>query len=368
MKSKAGLFILMGLVALLVIAALLPARKATQIELFEAAEIVCPTEAKRGPDGLIHVNPGNRTFPTLSDYTSYLSDLYARGAKCLPPKVVSSRDAPLGILGGLGTDTISPAGVKRETATRAVLDFNTADEETSAKTPINKLDDYEYSRVEQSERPSRNELSGEVKSALMEQHTLDWANLPFNSEARAASEDTFIAGRSENMWKDPKTGVFFKNMEGGDILPPDEEATKQREARILASYRPTDLTEHKVDRETESVAKLVNQIYAGDKHWQPVVSRTGENKWEVTELIPKARKETWEDAQAVSVALATEKGLVTPKPEVNIMNRLQDDPYFDKSGVADNANNRFWNYKDFNKWTPGLERMFAPTMDERKWY
>ena len=358
----------MGLLALLVAVALLPARKATQIELFEAAEIVCPTEAKRGPDGLIHVNPGNRTFPTLSDYTSYLYDLYARGAKCLPPKVVASRDAPLGILGGLGTDTISPAGVKRETATRAVLDFNTADEETSAKTPINKLDDYEYSRIEQSERPSRNELSGEVKSALMEQHNLDWANLPFNSEARAASEDTFVAGRMDNMYKDPKTGVFFKNMEGSDILPPDEEATKQREARILASYRPTDLTEHKVDRETESVAKLVNQMYAGDKHWQPVVSRTGENKWEVTELIPKARKETWEDAQAMTVALATEKGFVTPKPEVNVINRLQDDPYFDKSGVADNANNRFWNYKDFNKWTPGLERMFAPTMDERKWY
>ena len=314
------------------------------------------------------MNPGGRSFPTLSDYTSYLSDLYARGAKCIPPKVIAAREAPLGILGGLGTDTIPPSDVKRETATRAVLDFNTSDEQTSAKTPINKLDDYEYTRVEQSERPSRNELSGEVKSALIEQHNLDWANLPFNAEARAASEDEFVAGRESEMWKDPKTGVFFKNMQGGDVLPPDEEATKQREARILASYRPTDLTEHKVDKETEAVAKLVNQMYAGDKHWQPVVSKTGENKWEVSELIPKARKETWEDSQAMTIALATEKGLHVPKPELNIMNRLQDDPYFDKSGVADTANNRFWNYKDFNKWTPGLERMFAPTMDNRQWY
>ena len=50
------------------------------------------------------------------------------------------------------------------------------------------------------------------------------------------------------------------------------------------------------------------------------------------------------------------------------MNRLQDDPYFDKSGVVDKANDRFWNYKEFNKWTPGLERMFAPTVDTKDWY
>ena len=47
MKSKTGLFILMGLVALLVIVTLFPARKMPQMERFEAAAIVCPTEAKR---------------------------------------------------------------------------------------------------------------------------------------------------------------------------------------------------------------------------------------------------------------------------------------------------------------------------------
>ena len=37
-------------------------------------------------------------------------------------------------------------------------------------------------------------------------------------------------------------------------------------------------------------------------------------------------------------------------------------------GVADQDNGRFWNYKDFNKFTPGLERMFAPSMSQRDWY
>jgi hypothetical protein len=47
--------------------------------------------------------------------------------------------------------------------------------------------------------------------------------------------------------------------------------------------------------------------------------------------------------------------------------RLADDPYFDKAGVTDTSNDRFWKYSDFNKWTPGLERMFAPTFSQEQW-
>ena len=362
--NKAGFF---ALLLLIIVTVLFLRNKSPLIELFETQEGVCPVEARREPDGFIHVKPGKHTFATMSEYVSYLSNLYAQGVQCIPPKVHMSKDVPLGIFGGLGNGAITPSGTNRESAARVVLDTNSADNELSVKSPIDKLDDYEYTRVDESERVSRNAMKREVKSALIEQNRLDWANLPFNAEARAGAEDEFIAGRMQDMWKDPKTGVFFKNLEGVDTQPPDEDAVQQREARILASYRPTDLTEHKVDKETDAVAKLVNEIYAKDKNWEPVVSRTGENKWEVTELIPKARKERWEDDQAVSVAMATEKGMLQVKPQVDIMNRLQDDPYFDKSGVADSSNNRFWNYKDFTKWTPGLERMFAPTSDNRQW-
>ena len=339
---------------------------AAQIELFEA-QGTCPTEARRGPDGAIHVQPGDKRFNTMSEYVDYLSNLYAAGASCLPPQVSSVRAPVDGILGGVGMGATGAGGIARESATRSVLDMSDA-EMTSAKTPLDKLDDYEYTRVEQSERLSRNGLSKEVKSNLMEQNRLDWANLPFNSEARARQEDEFVAGRAESMYKDPKTGVFFKNMEGGDILPPDEEAARLREQKILSSYQPTDLTVHTVDKESEAVAKLVGQMYAGDKNWEPVLSKTGENKWEVTELRPKPRKETYEDAQAVTIAMAEEKGFVRAAPSVDIVNRMQDDPYFDKSGVVDKANDRFWNYKEFNKWTPGLERMFAPTVETKEWY
>jgi hypothetical protein len=340
---------------------------AAQVELFEGQEVTCPTEARRGIDGAIHVMPGDKKFNSMSDYVDYLSNLYAKGATCVPPQVRNNRLPVTGIFGGQGVGAIGPNGVAREDATRTVLDTSDA-ETTSAKTPIDKLDDYEYTRVEQSERLSRNGLSKQVKSDLMERNRLDWAHLPFNSEERARQEDEFVAGRMDTMYKDPKTGVFFKNMEGGELLPPDEEAARLREQKILSSYQPTDLTEHKVDKESEAVAKLVGQMYAGDKNWDPVLSKTGENKWEVTELRPKPRKEVYEDAEAVTIAMAEEKGFVRAAPSVDIVNRMQDDPYFDKSGVVDKANDRFWNYKEFNKWTPGLERMFAPTVETKEWY
>lgn len=327
----------------------------------------CPTSVERGPDGRIHIKPGKKSFQTMADYVGYLADLYAGGATCLAPQVKNARTPVFGVFGGQGNGAVSPAGVQLESATRAVLDTRKP-EETFARTKIDKLDDYEYTRIEQSERESRNNLSTAVKNELLEGRKLDWANLPFNSEARAAAEDTFIAGRLEDMYRDPKTGVFFKNMNGGDLLPPDEDAAKMREQKILSNYRPTELTKHTIDNRTEAVARLVNEMYKSDPKFEPVVTQVDQNKWEVTELRPRPQKESYQDAQALTLATAKQTGLTIPPPSVDISSRLSDDPYFDKSGVGDVANNRFWDYKDFNKWTPGLERMFAPTLDNREWY
>jgi hypothetical protein len=345
------------------------AARPTAAEAFasQGAPPACPSEAVRGPDGRIHVKPGDQSFQTMADYIGYLGGLYSKGATCLAPQVKNAREPVFGVFGGQGNGETSPKGFELETATRAVLDTREP-EETYALTKINKLDDYEYTRVEQSERDSRNKLSKAVKNELLEGRKLDWANLPFNSEARAAAEDTFIAGRVEDMYRDPKTGVFFKNMQGGGLLPPDEEAAQMREQKILSSYRPTELTKHVIDNKTETVARLVNEMYKSDPKYEPVITKVDENKWEVSELRPRPQKETYAEGQTISLTMAQEKGMTVPPPSIDISDRLQDDPYFDKTGVADVANNKFWDYKDFNKWTPGLERMFAPTLDNKEWY
>ena len=55
-------------------------------------------------------------------------------------------------------------------------------------------------------------------------------------------------------------------------------------------------------------------------------------------------------------------------PSMTIVDNQRGDPFFDKAGVVDYDNNRVWKYNDFTKWTPGLERMFAPTNDTQAWF
>lgn len=327
----------------------------------------CPTHATRGPDGSITVQPGDKKFSTLSSYVDYLTSLYAKGANCIPPMVSNNREPVAGILGGLGNGAEPPAAANLQGATRDVFSSDFHNEMTSAKTPINKLDDYEYDRVDQVERGSRNKISTAAKNELLETRRLDWANLPFNSEDRAAQEDTFTAGRMESRYKEPESGVFFKKSEGVDVGPPDVEAHRLREQKILAAYQPTAVSKHVVDSESEAVAKLVEAIYKDDPNWEPVISKVNENKWEVTELRPKPKQEKWEDAETQTLAMAEANGRAIPPPVLDINDRMRGDPYFDKSGVGDRDSNRFWNYNDFRKWTPGLERMFAPTHETKEW-
>lgn len=335
-------------------------------ETFTNSE-TCPTSATRTNDGRIVVEPGHKSFSTLSDYVAYLSGLYANGSKCIPPKVSMNNQPTLGIFGGLGNGNGTPDSPNRESATRSVLDMDFS-EQTSAKTSINKLDDYEYTRVNEVERDSANRIEKDQKNHLLKSRVLDWANLPFNSETRAQKEDEFISGRMETAYREPKSGVFFNTMNGKTLEPPDVDAALLREQKLLASYRPTDLGNHIIDSESEAVARLVNEEYGSDPNWEPVVSKVGENQWEVTELRPKPRKERYEDSETIRLSTAEQEGKVQPRASISINDQTRNDPFFDKGGLGDRDNDTFWQYDDFRKWTPGLERMFAPTTDNRRWY
>ena len=167
---------------------------------------------------------------------------------------------------------------------------------------------------------------------------------------------------------EPIRDVLYSSMQGDSVVPPDVEAARLREQKLLASYKPTDISKHTIDSETEAVANLVMKAYDNDRNWEPVVTKTGENHWEVTELRPKPRKERYDEEKTVKAAMTESEKMVIPRPSIQIDDRIRGDPYFDKSGVQDNDNSRFWNYNDFRKWTPGLERMFAPTDSNREWF
>ena len=84
----------------------------------------------------------------------------------------------------------------------------------------------------------------------------------------------------------------------------------------------------------------------------------------MSELRPKLKKETYAGEEEQTIERAKGNGKIQAQVTVEGGNN---DPYFDKTGVIDYSNDRFWDYKDFKKWTPGLERMFAPTLDTSSW-
>jgi hypothetical protein len=341
----------------------------TTAESFTSEQVPgCFTTAKRGSDGKIHVQPGDQTFENLSEYTSALADQYSLGKLCIPPQVKQYRSPVEGVLGGLGVNAIGPNGVNQQNATRVVTESDV--DRPWDQTPINSVEDYDRTNVYENERDSRHgAMSTAVINDLSNKYKMDWAQLPFNSEAKAAQEDAFVAGRLENVYREPKSGTFFKNMMGDNLFPPNTDEREQNERRILNSYKAPQVAKNEEEEETSMIGRLVKKLFASDKDYEPVVEKSGDNKWDITELRPKARKEQWADADnGTSIDSAVRAGWIPPTPSMQIFDHGTNDPAFYRAGVADNDNGRFWNYKDFNKFTPGLERMFAPTLTTREWY
>jgi hypothetical protein len=236
-------------------------------------------------------------------------------------------------------------------------------------TPINKLDDYEFSRVFQIEKESRNELERTTVNALASRFQFDWSQLPFNSQFRATQETAMNQQRLEG-FTGTLTEPFYESVSGDNMAPQDLQDIDEREKAILQQYSPKK-TEDLLDHDTDDVQVLVKKLYENDPDWEPVVEKVKKGEFEVTKLIPKRKKKDsqFEDEHVPSVAEAIETGQakgvpkVQPRMEVSGMQ----DPYFDKTGVLDYEGDRFYRYDQFAKWTPGLERMFAPTFDQNDW-
>ena len=368
-KDKLPVILFATILLVVTVAILFIMIQMTTVEDFTSEQMPgCFTSAKRGSDGKIHVLPGDKTFGNLSEYVSALADQYSTGKLCIPPQVKEYRSPVEGVLGGLGVGAIGPSGVNQQNATRVVTQSDV--DRPWDTTPINSVEDYDRTNVYENERNSRHgAMSTAVINDLTNKYKMDWAQLPFNSEAKAAQEDVFVAGRLDNVYREAKSGVFFKNMMGDGLFPPNTDEREQNERRILNSYKPPEVAKNVEEEETSMIGNLVKKLFGSNKEYEPVVEKTEDNNWAITELRPTPRKETWADAdQGTSIDSAVRAGWIPPQASMQIFDHGTSDPAFYRAGVADQDNGRFWNYKDFNKFTPGLERMFSPTNATREWY
>jgi len=368
-KDKLPVIFFVTILLVITVAILFIMIQMTTVEDFTSDQVPgCFTDATRGSDGKIHVLPGDKTFENLSEYVSALADQYSTGKLCIPPQVKEYRSPVEGVLGGLGVGAIGPSGVNQQNATRVVTESDV--DRPWDTTPINSVDDYDRTNVYENERNSRHgAMSTAVINDLTNKYKTDWSQLPFNSEAKAAQEDVFVAGRLDNVYREAKSGVFFKNMMGDGLFPPNTDEREQNERRMLNSYKPPEVAKNVEEEETSMIGKLVKKLFGSNKEYEPVVEKTADNNWAITELRPTPRKETWADADnGTSIDEAVQRGWIPPQASMQIFDHGTSDPYFAKQGVADYDNNRVFNYRDFNKFTPNLERQFAPSLPTRDWY
>jgi hypothetical protein len=236
-------------------------------------------------------------------------------------------------------------------------------EKPYATTPIQSVDDYEYNLVFNQE--SDRALTKATRDMLMSQYPMDWSNQPPSSihfqQGAAAMKEAF-----EN--QTPQQGNPYASIDGSKLTPPDTRGQELKEREALQMYVPTVPNTSTYD--LVDAKQLIDKIYSGKGKVADVVKK-GENVFEVVQVRDKNEKVTWEDevpqvppmARAATVPLAESGEATIQVPPAAIQRTTGLDPFFSSDGTR--VRDGKW---DYARWTPGLERMFAPTEPIKDWY
>jgi hypothetical protein len=223
-----------------------------------------------------------------------------------------------------------------------------------ATSPIDSVDDYEYSVVFQNE--GSREVSDQHINDAMARYPLDWSTQGPNSQHFQENQQEY-----KKTMKPQLTRALLE--EGFDATLPDSLQQDEEEKKILQTYQPKctkSLTEYCVD----DVKAIAERVYE-KKGMIPVIekSKQGTNIWEIVELKEKDPKIVWEDDPVQPDALKQERGedvIEVPQMVSDVTAGL--DPFFQQRNPYRKQKN------DYGEWTPGLERMFAPTHPVKSWF
>jgi hypothetical protein len=221
------------------------------------------------------------------------------------------------------------------------------------------VDDYEYNLVFQQE--GDREVSKALYNKLQSQYPLDWSVQPPSSAHFQAGlqklKESFKGSPVSQMGSDP-----YKEMSIDALTPPDTTAVQMEERKILQLYQP-EKTDNLGTYQLDDANDLIKRIYDA-KGLVPEVVKKENNVYEVIGTRRKDEKIVYEDenapAQKAPVQAAGEATITVPATAVDVAAGL--DPFF-TPGASTHMDR--W---DYTKFTPGLERMFAPTYPTVEWY
>jgi hypothetical protein len=230
---------------------------------------------------------------------------------------------------------------------------------------IYSVDDYEYNLVFQNE--SDKELSKAQINRMTAQRPLDWSNQPPNSAvfqkgvAEMRQRQQQDASYSEGYQDTANANMPYKEIDGSSLDPPDTSAIELEERKILQSYVPAK-ADSLTTYDLEDAKTLINKVYNA-KGLIPTVVQKPNNVFEVVGVRKKDEKVMYEDEEAPAkigaVMEAGEASITVPPTAADIAVGL--DPFY--TPAPSDRTNRW----DYTKFTPGLERTFAPTFAQESW-
>lgn len=254
----------------------------------------------------------------------------------------------------------SPQPSLTQEQVQTVLDTSEV-EPPYATQPIMSVDDYEYSLVFNQE--SDRALTKKTRDLLMSQYPMDWSNQPPSSshfqQGLARYKEAF-----ENRTPYP-SGNPYHAIDGSDMVPPDTRAKEVAERDILQTYVPKGSDPLKYD--LVDAKQLIDRIYSAKGKVADVVQKE-DNVFEVIQVRDKNAKVVYEDEAPVPTGAPAPMDAVTstqievPPSVVEIPSSSTLDPFYT---IQPSSRQGRW---DYSRWTPGLERAFAPTEPKTNWY
>ena len=241
------------------------------------------------------------------------------------------------------------------------------------------VDDYEYNLVFQQE--GDREVSKALYNKLQSQYPLDWSTQPPSSTHFQAGaqrlKESFKGSPVSDKGPNP-----YSEISGDALTPPDTSLAQMEERKILQLYQPAK-TDSLKTYQLDDAEALIKRIYDA-KGLIPEVEKKESNVYEVIGTRRKDEKIVYETdeynssvrsnfprgagsfedenapAQRAPVEEAGEGRITVPVTAVDTAAGL--DPFFSPGGSTHIGR---W---DYTKFTPGLERMFAPTYPTVEWY
>ena len=251
-----------------------------------------------------------------------------------------------------GFESKKDSNIVLDTSTRTMFPYTTD--------PIKSLDQYELEAVFENE--GDRELKKQQINQLTRQYPLDWVNYPPNSSKFQSGQAKYIEGfSSESSASD--LNIPYKDIGDGNLTPPDTAAIEREEKEILATYQPRKTGDMK-SYDAYDAQKLLEQIYK-PKGLIPTVNKREDNVFEVVNTRSLKDKVEYEDDLPDAPTSSGNRpgpGEATIEvPPTALEVAAGRDPFYEPTTSTRSSRT------DYMRWTPGLERMFAPTNPTTDW-